>query len=154
LCPTERARRPIGISFPGLARSDRPGGQGVSTCSSRWNASAESEQAICERLEITRAERSGKYAGVNVYNHEWEIRAPCEEIGVIPAPEISELSNGLFSIAVEVNVNRRLFEYDQSLSSVRCSRNEVVGFFRREQIPFPLGVGSRSSEFSFIGWAQ
>jgi len=41
-----------------------------------------SEKAICERLEITQTERSGKFAGVNVYNHEWDNPAALQRVGV------------------------------------------------------------------------
>src|SRR5271165_5467934 len=57
-----------------------------------------SEQAVCERLQITRDERSGKYAGVNVFNHAWDNPAALKNVGTIPAAEISALSNGLFSM--------------------------------------------------------
>ena len=40
-----------------------------------------SEKAICERLEITQTERSGKFAGVNVYNHEWDNPAALRNVG-------------------------------------------------------------------------
>ena len=38
-----------------------------------------SEEAICERLQITAEERRGKYAGVNVFNHEWGNPAALEK---------------------------------------------------------------------------
>lgn len=109
-----------------------------------------SEQAICERLEITQTERSGKYAGVNVYNHEWDNPAALQNVGVIPEADISELSNGLFSLAVEVNVNRRLFEYDQVIIVGPVFPHEVVGFSGGNKYLFP-GV-SGPEVLNFFHW--
>ena len=109
-----------------------------------------SERAICERLEITDAERSGKYAGVHVYNHEWDNPAALRSVGIIPEAEISELSNGLFSIAIEVNVNRRLFEYDQVIIVGPVFPHEVVGFSGGNKYLFP-GV-SGPEVLNFFHW--
>ena len=37
-----------------------------------------SEEAICERLEISTADRAGKYAEMRVFNHEWDSAATFE----------------------------------------------------------------------------
>ena len=103
-----------------------------------------------ERLEITDAERSGKYASVNVYNHEWDNPAALRNVGVIPEADISELSNGLFSLAVEVNVNRRLFEYDQVIIVGPVFPHEVVGFSGGNKYLFP-GV-SGPEVLNFFHW--
>jgi nickel-dependent lactate racemase len=73
-----------------------------------------SEKAICERLEISSSERSTQYANVSVFNHQWDNPDALQEVGIIPEEEIAQLSNGLFSMLVEVKINRRLFEYDQA----------------------------------------
>ncbi len=71
------------------------------------------EQAICERLGISLAERRERYRGVQLINHEWHNPDALTSLGTIPANEISELSDGLFAMNGEVRVNRRLFNYDQ-----------------------------------------
>ena len=109
-----------------------------------------SEQAICERLQITRDERSGKYAGVNVFNHAWDNPAALKDVGTIPAAEISELSNGLFSMPVEVDVNRRLFDYDQVIIVGPVFPHEVVGFSGGNKYLFP-GV-SGPEVLNFFHW--
>src|ERR1700722_476617 len=40
-----------------------------------------SEEAICERLDISLEERRGKYAGVRFFNHEWDKDAALRKIG-------------------------------------------------------------------------
>src|SRR5438067_901937 len=71
------------------------------------------EEAICERLGISLAERGERYRGVELINHEWQNPQALTSLGIIPADEISTLSGGLFAMDVEVRVNRRLFDYDQ-----------------------------------------
>ena len=46
---------------------------------------AMSEEAICERLEITLDERRGQYANVVFHNHEWDNPEMLRNIGTIPA---------------------------------------------------------------------
>lgn len=109
-----------------------------------------SEQAICKRLEITSAERSGKYANVKVFNHEWDNAAALQNLGVIPEAEISELSNGLFAVPVDVKVNRRLFDYDQVIIVGPVFPHEVVGFSGGNKYLFP-GV-SGPEVLNFFHW--
>ena len=109
-----------------------------------------SEQAICQRLEITSAERSGKYAGVKIFNHQWDNPAALQNLGVIPEAEISELSNGLFAMPIEVKVNRQLFDYDQVIIVGPVFPHEVVGFSGGNKYLFP-GV-SGPEVLNFFHW--
>jgi nickel-dependent lactate racemase len=86
------------------------------------------EEAICERLGISLAERGGQYAQVQLINHEWQNPDALRSLGTIPSSEISQLSGGLFAMEVEVRVNRRLFEYDQLIIIGPVFPHEVVGF--------------------------
>jgi hypothetical protein len=81
-----------------------------------------SEAAICQRLEISLEERAGTYRKVAFHNHAWDQPAALREIGSIPAAEISQLTGGLFAMDVPVEINRLVFEYDQSSLSGRCFR--------------------------------
>src|SRR5206468_11399911 len=47
-----------------------------------------SETAICQRLEISEAERRETYRRVRFFNHAWNDPAALKRIGVIPADEI------------------------------------------------------------------
>jgi nickel-dependent lactate racemase len=105
------------------------------------------EPAICERLEISAEERSSAYRGVKFFNHEWDNPAALKSIGVIPAAEISELSGGLFSMDVEVNINRLLFEYDQVIIVGPVFPHEVVGFSGGNKYLFPGVAGPEILNF-------
>jgi lactate racemase len=109
-----------------------------------------SEQAICERLEITMEERQREYAKVQFFNHEWNNPAALKNIGTIPAEEISKLSGGLFSMDVPVEINRRVFDYDQLIIVGPVFPHEVVGFSGGNKYLFP-GVGGPQI-LNFFHW--
>jgi lactate racemase len=109
-----------------------------------------SEEAICERLEISMAERRSTYATVQFYNHEWNNPAALKNIGTIPASDIKELSGGLFSMDVPVEINRRVFDYDQLIIIGPVFPHEVVGFSGGNKYLFP-GVGGPQI-LNFFHW--
>ena len=109
-----------------------------------------SEEAICERLEISPAERRGPYAKVQFFNHEWDNPAALKNIGTIPSKEIEELSGGLFSMDVPVEINKRVFEYDQLIIIGPVFPHEVVGFSGGNKYLFP-GIGGPQI-LNFFHW--
>ncbi len=109
-----------------------------------------SEEAICERLEISPAERRSTYAKVQFFNHEWDNPAALKNIGTIPASDISELSGGLFSMDVPVEINKRVFDYDQLIIIGPVFPHEVVGFSGGNKYLFP-GVGGPQI-LNFFHW--
>jgi nickel-dependent lactate racemase len=109
-----------------------------------------SESAICERLEITAEERSTKYRSVEFFDHEWDNPGALKNIGTIPAREIEELSGGLFAMDVPVNINARLFHYDQIMIVGPVFPHEVVGFSGGNKYLFP-GV-SGPEVLNFFHW--
>lgn len=109
-----------------------------------------SEEAICQRLEMTRAERASAYGKVRFFNHSWDRPEALRPLGVIPASEIRDLSGGLFSMDVPVAVNRLLFEYDQIIIIGPVFPHEVVGFSGGNKYLFP-GVGGPEI-LNFFHW--
>jgi lactate racemase len=98
------------------------------------------ETAICGRLDISMEERRSAYGKVVFHNHSWDDTAALREVGVIPAREISQLTNGLFAMDVPVEINRLVFEYDQLIIIGPVFPHEVVGFSGGNKYLFP-GVG-------------
>lgn len=111
---------------------------------------AMSEEAICQRLEITLEERRSLYAKVQFFNHEWDNPQALETVGTIPSDEIKSLSGGLFSMDVPVRVNRMLFNYDQIMIVGPVFPHEVVGFSGGNKYLFP-GVGGPEI-LNFFHW--
>jgi nickel-dependent lactate racemase len=108
------------------------------------------EQAICRRLEIPETERREQYRGVGFFNHEWDNPAALKQIGTIPAADISQISEGLFSMDVPVEVNKRVFDYDQVIIVGPVFPHEVVGFSGGNKYLFP-GVGGPQI-LNFFHW--
>jgi nickel-dependent lactate racemase len=111
---------------------------------------AMAEDAIHRRLDLTPAERASSYADVGFINHEWDNPAALRDLGTIPADEIEALSGGLFTMAVPVHVNRRLFDYDQILLCGPVFPHEVAGVSGGNKYLFPGVAGP--SIVNFFHW--
>lgn len=106
-----------------------------------------SEEAICQRLEISLAERKQTYKRVSFFNHAWNDPSALKNIGTIPASEISALTGGLFAMDVPVEINRTLFAYDQVIIIGPVFPHEVVGFSGGNKYLFPGVAGPQILNF-------
>jgi lactate racemase len=111
---------------------------------------AMSEAAICERLEISTSEHASTYRKVRFFNHAWDNPEALTKIGTISAQEISDLSGGLFSMDVPVEINKLIFNYDQIIIVGPVFPHEVVGFSGGNKYLFP-GVGGPEI-LNFFHW--
>jgi nickel-dependent lactate racemase len=109
-----------------------------------------SEAAICNRLEISETERTTTYRRVQFFNHEWHNPAALRRIGMISADEIRDLSGGLFSMDVPVEINARVFDYDCIVIAGPVFPHEVVGFSGGNKYLFP-GI-SGPELLNFFHW--
>lgn len=109
-----------------------------------------SDDAICERLEITRDEWCERYPKVRFFNHEWDNPEALQLLGTIPADEIRALSGGLFAMDVPVTINRRIFGYDEVIIVGPVFPHEVVGMSGGNKYLFP-GV-SGAEILNFFHW--
>jgi len=104
---------------------------------------AMSEDALNRLVGVTAAERTGKYAGVRIVNHTWDDPGALRNVGTIPAAEIEEISGGLMSEDVPVDINRIVFDYDALLIVGPVFPHEVVGFSGGNKYLFPGIAGPR-----------
>jgi nickel-dependent lactate racemase len=109
-----------------------------------------SEEAINARLEISVGEREAKYSKVRFLNHAWDDASQLAHIGTIPARDIEELSGGLFSMDVRVEINKAIFDYDQLIIVGPVFPHEVVGFSGGNKYLFP-GIGGPEI-LNFFHW--
>ena len=109
-----------------------------------------SEAAICERLDMTPAQRSGEFASVRFFNHAWDDPKQLRHVGTIPAAEINKLSSGLFALEVPVEINKLVFEYDQVVIIGPVFPHEVVGCSGGNKYLFP-GIGGPQI-LNFFHW--
>jgi len=109
-----------------------------------------SEAAICDRLEISMEDHQSVYRKVRFFNHAWDNPEQLQRIGTISAKSIEELTGGLFSMDVPVEVNKLLFNYDQIIIIGPVFPHEVVGFSGGNKYLFP-GVGGPEI-LNFFHW--
>jgi nickel-dependent lactate racemase len=106
------------------------------------------QEAIIRHLGITREERKGRYAGVRVFNHQWENPESLRTVGTIPAGDIEELSRGLLSGALPVTLNRMIFDYDWLFACGPVFPHEVVGISGGNKYFFPGISGPEVIDFT------
>jgi nickel-dependent lactate racemase len=109
-----------------------------------------SEEAICQRLEISLEARRSRYGQVVFHNHAWDNPAALRQVGTLTPAEVSALTDGLFSMEVPVEVNKLVFEYDQVIIIGPVFPHEVVGFSGGNKYLFP-GVGGPQI-LNFFHW--
>jgi nickel-dependent lactate racemase len=106
-----------------------------------------SEDAICARLEMTPEERKGIYRSVGLFNHEWNNPAALRPIGTIGKDEIDFLTDGRFAMDVPVEINKRLYDYDELIIIGPVFPHEVVGFSGGNKYLFPGVAGPQILNF-------
>ena len=111
---------------------------------------AMSEAALNKLFGLTPAERSGKYAKVNIFNHRWDLPDTFVNLGQITEAEIEEITGGLMRQSVDVRLNRLVFDYDQIIICGPTFPHEVVGFSGGNKYFFP-GIGG-SEVINFSHW--
>jgi len=160
-CPLERHRgrrmllivpdgtrtAPVGMVFKALHERLGDVAAGMDVMIALGTHQPMSESAICRRLDITEADRGGRYAKVGFYNHAWDDPGSLREIGVIPAADIAALTDDRFSMEVPVEVNRRLYDYDQLIIIGPVFPHEAVGFSGGNKYLFPGVAGPRILNF-------
>jgi len=150
IVPDHTRTAPVGLLFKSIYRQIGEATSALDVMIALGTHPPMSEEAICERLEISPDERHGEYAKVQFHNHEWDNPDALKEIGVIPSPDIAELSGGRFEMELPVKINRRLFDYDQVIIVGPVFPHEVVGFSGGNKYLFP-GV-SGPELLNFFHW--
>ena len=150
IVPDGTRTAPVGLVFQTLHRQIGAEAKALDVLIALGTHQPMSETAICQRLEISAMDRAGKYRRVRFFNHAWNDPQALQTIGVIPAREIRDLSDGLFSLDVPVQINRLIFDYDQVILIGPVFPHEVVGFSGGNKYLFP-GV-SGPEILNFFHW--
>ncbi len=74
---------------------------------------------------------------VRVFQHAWDDPTALEEVGVLPAGEMSEISGGLLEVDVPVQINKLALGYDFLIIVNPVFPHEVVGFSGGHKYFFP-----------------
>ena len=150
IVPDGTRTAPVGLVFKTLFKQIGEATANFDILVALGTHQAMSDAAICERLEISSEEHSSIYRKVRFFNHAWDNREALKNIGTISAKEISDLSGGLFSMDVPVEINKLIFNYDQIIIVGPVFPHEVVGFSGGNKYLFP-GVGGPEI-LNFFHW--
>ncbi len=150
IVPDATRTAPVGLVFRTLHQRIAAGTQSLDVLIALGTHQPMNDAAICQRLEISGAERVTTYRRVRFFNHAWDNPAALQRIGVIPAHEISDLSGGLFAMDVPVDINKMVFNYDEVIIIGPVFPHEVVGFSGGNKYLFP-GV-SGPDILNFFHW--
>jgi nickel-dependent lactate racemase len=93
---------------------------------------------------------SERLPGLRVFNHEWDRPDKLAQIGMLSRAETEEISSGLLSEDVPVQINARIHDYDVLLVLGPVFPHEVVGFSGGNKYFFP-GI-SGPELLNFFHW--
>jgi len=150
IVPDGTRTAPVGMLFQALYRQIGDTTAALDVMIALGTHQPMSEAGICQRLEISEAERSKRYGKVRFFNHAWNDPKALVRIGMLPADEIHSLTNGLFAMDVPVEINKQIFDYDQIIIVGPVFPHEVVGFSGGNKYLFP-GV-SGPDILNFFHW--
>jgi nickel-dependent lactate racemase len=87
---------------------------------------------------------------IGLFNHEWDEPSALETIGSLTTDETAAITNGVLSLEVPVQINRRVNQHDMTLVVGPVFPHEVVGFSGGNKYFFP-GV-SGPELLNFFHW--
>ena len=97
---------------------------------------------------VGRSVIGGKVGCIQIFNHEWDKPESFVHIGTIPKEEIRQITGGLLSCDVPVQLNKRILEYDQIIICGPVFPHEVVGFSGGNKYFFPGIAGPEIINFT------
>ncbi len=100
--------------------------------------------------QIPGEEGSQTYAGIQVFNHRWDLPDTMVTAGTIPAAEIAQMTEGILVQDLPVTINRLVYEYELLIICGPVMPHEVVGFSGGNKYLFP-GV-SGPDVINFTHW--
>ncbi len=150
IVPDGTRTAPVGLMFRALHQQIGSVAKAMDVLIALGTHQPMSEDAICGRLEISKADRQSKYGAVNFFNHAWDNPEALKQVGTLTSDEVSKLTDGLFAMDVPVEINRLLFDYDQVIIVGPVFPHEVVGCSGGNKYLFP-GVGGPQI-LNFFHW--
>jgi nickel-dependent lactate racemase len=89
---------------------------------------AMSAEAVDTLVGAGSAERAARFPNAAVLNHSWDRPDSLVRVGVISGPDVSDLTGGLLSEAVPLDLNRLIVDCDQLIICGPVFPHEVAGF--------------------------
>jgi nickel-dependent lactate racemase len=150
IVPDQTRTAPLGLIFRAFCELWLKSAAQIDVMVALGTHPAMSEKAILQRLEISRQERFTTYGKVCLFNHVWDNPAELKTVGHLTRDMVSEMTDGLFSLDVEVTINRKIFDYDEVVIMGPVYPHEVVGFSGGNKYLFP-GI-SGAEIINFFHW--
>ena len=91
---------------------------------------------------------NGQTGKSHIYNHGWSDAGNLRTIGIIPASDISQITDGLMAQDVPVTLNKLILDYDQLIICGPVFPHEVVGFSGGNKYFFPGIAGPEIINFT------
>lgn len=148
--PDSTRTAPLPLLFDALFRHLRPIVEALDVMVALGTHPPMSDAAICQMLGIGEEERNALFAQTQLLNHEWDCPESLTTIGTLTKQDTEDISNGLLSIEVPVQINRHIADYDTLLIVGPVFPHEVVGFSGGNKYFFP-GI-SGPDLLNFFHW--
>ena len=101
---------------------------------------------------ISAQERKGLFSRTSFLNHRWDHQGVLVQVTRFSRSEIEELTLGLLSEPVDVDINRRIYDYDMLLILGPVFPHEVAGFSGGYKYLFPgISGGDFLHFFHWLG---
>lgn len=150
IIPDATRTAPLPLLFDALFREVRPHCASLDVIVALGTHPPMSDTQIAKLLGIDETERRRLFYQMQVFNHEWDRPERLLTLGTLTKQETEELSGGLLSLEVPVQINSRIEDYDLLLVLGPVFPHEVVGFSGGNKYFFP-GIGGPDI-LNFFHW--
>ena len=150
IIPDATRTAPLPLLFDALFREVRPHCASLDVMVALGTHPPMSDTQISKLLGIDETERRRLFYQMQVFNHEWDRPERLLTLGTLTKQETEELSGGLLSLEVPVQINSRIEDYDLLLVLGPVFPHEVVGFSGGNKYFFP-GIGGPDI-LNFFHW--
>lgn len=147
IVPDNTRTAPLPVLFPALRALLRPVTKSLDVLVALGTHPPMPQEKIRSMLGIA---SDDPCADVNLYNHAWDDPAELVTIGKLTEAETRDISAGVLSMEVPVQINRRIQDYDVALVVGPVFPHEVVGFSGGNKYFFP-GI-SGPELLNFFHW--
>ncbi|MGD8455261.1 MAG: lactate racemase domain-containing protein [Anaerolineales bacterium] len=100
-----------------------------------------SETQLNALVGVTAEERQTQYLHIGLFNHEWDSPTALKQIGVLSKDKVREIAGEQWhpsmDMEIPVNINARIFDYDNLIILGPTFPHEVVGFSGGAKYLFP-----------------
>ena len=147
IVPDNTRTAPLPVLFPALRSLLRPVTKSLDVLVALGTHPPMAQERIRAMLGIA---DSDPCDDVGLFNHAWDNPAELSTIGTLTESQTREISNGVLSMEVPVQINRRIHDYDVALVVGPVFPHEVVGFSGGNKYFFP-GI-SGPELLNFFHW--